>query len=200
MGRLAVGLGGLLAPVGLLDIALPLSTTASARSSQTLQKLSKSIAADNLLAHMVENSGVLSTLGSELKGISSDVLEVGFVGVQRTSISPSTPVQPLKVTIGSGDTSSMLYGVRGGGWLMEISSDILTVGFIGVQRTSISPSTPVQPLKATVSSGDTLSMLYGVGGGLKGISCDILTAGLVGAQRMSISPSTPVQPLKATVG
>ena len=98
---------------------------------------------------MVENSGVLSTLGSELKGVSSDVLEVGFVGVQRTSISPSTPVQPLKVTIGS---------------------------------------------------GDTLSMLYGVGGGLKGISCDILTAGLVGAQRMSISPSTPVQPLKATVG
>ena len=74
--------------------------------------------------------------------------------MQRTFMSSSTPVQPLKATVGSGDTWSILREVGGGrgveGW------------FVLLRAVS---SIPVQPLKATVVSEEGHRLESGVGGG-----------------------------------
>ena len=84
--------------------------------------------------------------------------------------SPSTSVHPVKATDRSGDEVREITGSLGGN---GTSGSVECVGEVGGrigeivwgQLTSMTPSTPVQPLKATVGSGDTSSMLLRVGRG-----------------------------------
>ena len=60
LGRLAAGLGDLFLPLTVFDISFPLTTIASASSSQTLLKLSKSVADITLLDHDATNCDMFS--------------------------------------------------------------------------------------------------------------------------------------------
>ena len=108
---------------------------------------------------------------------------------------PSTLVQLMKATVGSGGevwVLSCLFGGKGISGSRECSGvvDGRVERTVWEQLTSISPSTPVQPLEATVGSGDTSSMLLRIVDG-KGRERRFV--------RLESKSSTPVQLVKATI-
>ena len=91
LGRFEAGLGILL-PEVVFDIPLPFSSTADARSSQTLLNLPKSEADEILLDQILTKSVTFSTSEFGWNGISSDDV---------TGTDESTTVSPIKETLAS---------------------------------------------------------------------------------------------------